>query len=150
MNQHRGIEHACTGSEQVYLPEWEKNTDDWEPGLIVAAGMRVVVLAAFRDWNGVPGLDMLYVHVADTGMRTHVIPADLGLAPLTPESRGTEGRMFDTEDRYARALDSCRGWTFGSGHGAPKWMHGDCSGRVGSTARGILCEYHFNRAPALG
>lgn len=77
--------HPLVGTEHVFrpdLPAYARESDT-EPGtLVIGNGHRVTVLAAFKDWNDVPGLDMLYVHCHDTGMSTHVVPSDLGLAAL--------------------------------------------------------------------
>jgi hypothetical protein len=67
--------------------------------LVVAAGMRVGVKQVFRNWNDVPGLDMLYVHVFATGLNTHVTPFDLGLSPLAyamaePTADHPRGRLI--------------------------------------------------------
>lgn len=74
-------DHPLLGTVQTYrpdLPPYDAAADD-EPGvLVVGNGMRVTVLAAFHDWNLVPGLDMLYVHCHETGLSTHVTPSDLG------------------------------------------------------------------------
>lgn len=74
--------HALLGTTQTYRPNEEPYDASKDPDpsgtLILANGMKVHVVAAFYDWNGVKGLDMLYVFVRETGMSTHVTPKDLG------------------------------------------------------------------------
>lgn len=82
----RAIEgHALIGSTHIWRadqPPYDAAADD-EPGtLVIAPGYRAEILAVFKDWNGVAGLDMLYVLCPETGERTHVTPADLGLPAL--------------------------------------------------------------------
>jgi len=78
--------HPLVGTEHVYrsdLPAYDPESDT-EPGqLVVAPGHTVTVLAAFKDWNDVAGLDMLAVRCHQTGIATHVTPAELGLGPLS-------------------------------------------------------------------
>lgn len=74
--------HPYLGREAVFqadLPPYDP-TKDTEPGvLLVAPGMTVTILSAFRNWNGVAGLDILYARCHETGHSTHVTPDDLGL-----------------------------------------------------------------------
>ncbi|MGZ4745682.1 MAG: hypothetical protein ACXVYY_01230 [Oryzihumus sp.] len=73
--------HPLLGAQRVYrahLPAYDPASDD-EPGiLVVGNGMAVTVVAAFHDWNGVQGLDVLYVRCHETGLSTHVVPTDVG------------------------------------------------------------------------
>jgi hypothetical protein len=82
------VTHPLVGTEQVYrpdLPPYDPAADT-EPGvLIVAHGMTVQVKTAYRDWNGVKGLDMFYVYVPATGFGTHVTPLDLRVCRLCGE-----------------------------------------------------------------
>lgn len=69
-------------------------TEDYDgPGtLILGAGMVVEVVSVFENWNGREGLDMLYVFVPQTGMHTHVTPADVGMGPVAiPPVPGPRG-----------------------------------------------------------
>ena len=73
-----GTHHIYRGDLSPYDP-----AADREPGIVVIGnGHHVEVLAAFQNWNDVADLDMLYVLCRETGMRSHVTPADLGLPPL--------------------------------------------------------------------
>lgn len=78
--------HPLVGTEHVYradLPAYDPESDT-EPGqLVIGNGHHVTVLAAFKNWNDVAGLDMLAVRCHETGLLTHVTPADLGLAALS-------------------------------------------------------------------
>lgn len=81
--------HPILGAELVYradLPPYDRKADEVAGGvLVIGNGMTVTVLAAFHTWNGVEGLDMLFVACHDTGLRTHVTPRDLGWTePLRP------------------------------------------------------------------
>lgn len=71
--------HRWLGRLATYLASHPNQWDGaMTPGLVVAPGMQVIVLAAFANWNDVHGLDMLYVRVPITGMTTHITPSDLG------------------------------------------------------------------------
>lgn len=77
--------HSLVGTHHVYRPDLEPYdaTTDREPGtLVIGNGHHVEVLAVFNNWNDVDGLDMLFVRCGETGMYTHVTPADLALPPL--------------------------------------------------------------------
>jgi|APCry1669189034_1035192.scaffolds.fasta_scaffold377957_1 hypothetical protein len=78
--------HPLIGTEHVFradLPPYDAQTDR-EPGqLVVGPGHHVNVVAVFADWNGVAGLDMLAVLCRETGLTTHLVPADLGLPVLS-------------------------------------------------------------------
>ncbi|OMB76665.1 hypothetical protein A5741_31980 [Mycolicibacterium conceptionense] len=77
--------HSLVGTKHVYcadLPPYDAAADT-EPGVIVLGhGHHVEVLAVFKNWNAVTGLDMFAVRCDETGQSTHVTPADLGLPPL--------------------------------------------------------------------
>lgn len=80
-NADRRIDHPLVGTERVYRanqPPYIPSKDGSGPVTILGNGMTVYVTAAFHDWNGVPGLDMLAVNVNQTQCRTHVTPSDLG------------------------------------------------------------------------
>lgn len=74
--------HSLEGCRFVYRG-WETPYDpftDDEPGtLILGNAMAVEVRKVFHNWNDVPGLTILYVHVPATGYHTHVTPKDLGI-----------------------------------------------------------------------
>lgn len=77
--------HPLVGTEHVYRADLEPYdaASDTEPGtLVLGNGHHVQIRAAFKNWNGVDGLDMLYVRCHETGESTHVTPADLGLPAL--------------------------------------------------------------------
>jgi hypothetical protein len=86
----KGFHHEASTS-----PIEQKGTIDLMPGtarrltldfLLDEPGRqchRVEILAAFKDWNNVPGLDMLAVRCHETGFTTHIVPAELGLPALT-------------------------------------------------------------------
>lgn len=70
-----GTRHLFRAAQSPYDP-----AADTEPGvLVVAPGHHVEVLAVFANWNGIDGLDMFYVRCEETGLSTHVTPADLGM-----------------------------------------------------------------------
>ncbi len=74
--------HPLIDTEHVYRadhPAYDKSQDTEGGTLILGNGHSVKIMAVFADWNDVPGLDMLGVHVKETGHFTHVTPADLGL-----------------------------------------------------------------------
>lgn len=82
----RIIGHSLEGTTHIFRPDMPPYdpADDTEPGyLIVGHGMWVKVVAVFMDWNGVDGLDMLYVTCDQTGHSTHVTPRELHVGPLT-------------------------------------------------------------------
>jgi hypothetical protein len=73
-----GTTHLYHGGEEPYDP-----ASDTDGGvLLIGNGMQAQVESVFKDWNGVAGLDMLYIYVPQTRQHTHVVPADLGLPPL--------------------------------------------------------------------
>jgi hypothetical protein len=73
------------GIPRFYRANLEPYTGPFDGSLIVGNGMEVIVEACFHTWNGVEGLDMLYVYCPATGKRTHVTPADIGwTTPLLP------------------------------------------------------------------
>lgn len=73
------------GTPRVYRADKQPYTGPVDSTLIVGNGMEVVPEAAFHTWNGVEGLDMLYVLCPTTGKRTHVTPAEVGWTePLVP------------------------------------------------------------------
>lgn len=77
--------HPLVGTKHVFRADLEPYdpATDWEPGiLVIGNGHHVEVLAVFKNWNDIAGLDMLFVNCQETGMSTHVTPADLGLPPL--------------------------------------------------------------------
>lgn len=84
-----GTTHTFRADLPAYDPDSPENKPghpDFSPGtLLVGAGMQVGVRQVFRNWNGVPGLDMIYVYCFATGMHTHVTPFDLGLTPMSYE-----------------------------------------------------------------
>lgn len=69
------------GAEFVFMPDSApyETPENPEYNVVVAPGMKVEIVSVWKDWKGVAGLDMLYVFVPDTGMHTHLVPADLGL-----------------------------------------------------------------------
>lgn len=72
--------HPLIGAELTFRPDLPPYdpTLDTEPGVLIAGhGMTLYVLAVFHDWNAVPGLDMLYVRVLETGMTTHFSPREI-------------------------------------------------------------------------
>lgn len=79
--ERRILDHPLLGTERVYradMPPYDP-AKDTEPGvLVVGNGMTMTVVAAFYDWNEVPGLDMLFARCHETGMGTHVTPDELG------------------------------------------------------------------------
>ncbi len=85
--------HPLIGTTHAYradLPAYDASQDTEGGTLILGNGFLVTVRAVFADWNDVPGLDMLYVEVPETGHSTHVTPSDLGLPTVhsylvTPE-----------------------------------------------------------------
>lgn len=81
--------HVWEGQTFVYRasePPYDPLTD-YSPGrLVIAPGMDARVYGVFRNWNMVPDLDMLYVYVPDTGLHTHLTPADLGLTLTVDEA----------------------------------------------------------------
>lgn len=81
-NDRRVPDHPLLGLECAYRPDLPDLSGEplTDPMIVVRPGDKVIVLAAFHTWNGVPNLDMLYVSVPATGYRTHVTPADLGVA----------------------------------------------------------------------
>lgn len=88
-NDRRIASHTLLDTTRTYRadkPAYDPSKDT-EPGtLVLGNGMEVRVIAAFYDWNGVKGLDMLYVFCPQTSMSTHVTPADLGwIEPLQDE-----------------------------------------------------------------
>lgn len=86
--------HPLVGSAlrtyRADLPAYDPDEDCEGGSLVVAAGLPVGIKAVFQNWNGVPGLDMLYVYCPATGMHTHVTPFDVGLKPLDPDTAETE------------------------------------------------------------
>lgn len=94
--------HPLLGKRLTFradLPPYDPATDTEGGTTIVAPGMTVIVRAVFRHWNGVAGLDMLYVGCEETGYSTHVVPADLGLPPLDQPgaTRSTEPKPTPAE-----------------------------------------------------
>lgn len=78
--------HPLIETEHVFradLPPYDAQTDRESGQLVVGPGHHVNVIAVFADWNGVAGLDMLAVLCRETGLTTHVVPADLGLPVLS-------------------------------------------------------------------
>lgn len=74
--------HPFVGIRAIYGADREPynpDNDDSTGILILGNGMEVEVVSAFRNWNDVGNLDMLYVYCPATRMHTHVIPAELGL-----------------------------------------------------------------------
>lgn len=85
MANHRIEGHPLVGTKHAYradLPPYDA-VSDTEPGVIVIGnGHHVEIVEVFKNWNDVPGLDMLYVRCDETALCTHVTPADLGLPAL--------------------------------------------------------------------
>lgn len=85
MPNQRIDDHPLVGTRHVYradLPPYDAASDN-EPGtLVIGNGHHVEVLAVFKGWNYVDGLDMFYVRCEETGLTTHVTPANLGLPAL--------------------------------------------------------------------
>ncbi len=78
--------HQYVGCTFVYLPGMPTQKHELrEDDLVLRAGDIVKVEATFRNWNGVDGLDMLYVeNLSSTNdiHHTHVEPKDLGIIAL--------------------------------------------------------------------
>ncbi|KXO99053.1 Uncharacterised protein (plasmid) [Tsukamurella tyrosinosolvens] len=74
-----GTTHVFRADQPPYDPAADQDSDGT---LLIAPGFTAEVSAVFKDWNGIPGLDMLYVHCPETGESTHITPADLGLPAL--------------------------------------------------------------------
>lgn len=75
-------DHPLIGKVLTFRPDAEPYDPDKDvlPGsLVIGNGMRVEVKAVFADWNGVAGLDMLYVYCPATSMHTHVTPTECGI-----------------------------------------------------------------------
>lgn len=53
--------------------------------------------------------------------------------------------MFDNETN-SYALSDCAWWDV-SVTKRPFWAKRDCSGRIGDTEHGIMCEEHYNAIP---
>ena len=73
--------HPLVGQVRVYrqdAPPYDAGADTSPGQLIIANGMTVEVCSVFWNWNEVPGLDMAYVYVKDTGEHAHVTPSDIG------------------------------------------------------------------------
>lgn len=76
-------DHPLIGTDHTYRPiaggweQYDPDTDTEGGVLIIGHGMKVTIKAVFRNWNGVPGLDMFYVYCPATSHHTHVTPADL-------------------------------------------------------------------------
>ena len=72
--------HPLIGATFVFrpdLPPYDPARDS-EPGtLVVGPGHHVTVLAVFSDWNGVEGLEVYWVQVRETGLRTHLTPREI-------------------------------------------------------------------------
>lgn len=78
-------DHPLVGSVHTFRPDvepYDPDLDNEGGTLILGNGMPVRIKAVFHDWNGVPGLDMLYVYCMATGYHSHVTPADLSLLGL--------------------------------------------------------------------
>lgn len=72
--------HPLVGTEHVYRPDqppYDPDSDREGGRLVVAPGFTCMVRAVFTDWNGVPGLDMLYLFVHATGEHTHASPKEI-------------------------------------------------------------------------
>lgn len=67
------------GMTFTFEPDMKPVPYDGKTSTVLCPGMSVNVAAVYHTWNGVLGLDMLYVYVADTGHYTHVTPKQLGL-----------------------------------------------------------------------
>jgi len=77
--------HPLVGTRHTFRadqPPYDPAADSDSGVLILGNGHHVEVLSVFKNWNGVDGLDMLYVRCEETRESTHVTPADLGLPPL--------------------------------------------------------------------
>ena len=77
--------HPLVGTTHTYREEaepYDTSADTSGGTLVIANGFTCEILSVFKNWNDVADLDMLYVHCAQTGLSTHVTPADLGLPPL--------------------------------------------------------------------
>lgn len=79
-------EHPYVGRTFTYLPGLpSQEAEPREHNLVVRAGDKVRVVAAFLNWNGVDGLDMLYVrNLSSTSdiTHTHITPGELGIPSL--------------------------------------------------------------------
>lgn len=85
MSNQRIEGHPLVGTAHVYRadqPPYDPAADTTPGQLVLGNGHHVEILAVFKNWNAVEGLDMLAVHVRETGTQTHVTPADLGLPAL--------------------------------------------------------------------
>lgn len=77
--------HPLIGTRHVFhadLPPYDPATDTSAGTIVIGNGHHVEILSVFKNWNDIAGLDMLYVRCEETGERTHVTPADLGLEAL--------------------------------------------------------------------
>ena len=137
--------HPLVGYVYTYhenLPPYSEAVDEF---LVLGNGMQVQVKSVFQNWNGVEGLDMLYVYVPTTGESTHVPPRALGLGRVHAE--GVWPLILDWEaGEYG--LDECAWYNVVHGPARPSWARFDCWGRVGQAGDGkfsVLCEGHHNR-----
>ena len=86
-------DHPYVGRTFTYLPGLKSMKGEHrESNLVVRAGDEVRVVAAFRDWNGVHHLDMLWVRNLSSTNDIHYLhigPGELGIPALHVAS------MFD-------------------------------------------------------
>jgi hypothetical protein len=78
--------HPLVGTCHVFhadQPPYDPVKDTGPGTLEIGNGHRAEVLEVFKNWNDVAGLDVLWVRCEQTGLTTHVTPADLGLPPLS-------------------------------------------------------------------
>jgi hypothetical protein len=71
--------HPLIGTEHVYKPDMPNTQHLTDPRYVARCGDHVTVIAVFHDWNDVPGLTILYVHVNETGHSTHFSVGELGI-----------------------------------------------------------------------
>ena len=72
--------HPTIGQEFIFRPDLPPSdaSKDFATGTVIAGhGHRLTVLAVFENWNGVPGLDMYYVHCHETGHNLHLSPSEI-------------------------------------------------------------------------
>jgi len=95
-------EHQYVGRIFTYLPGLPADTGPRESNLVMRRGDKVRVIAAFRNWNGVKGLDVLYVSNLDSTndiLRSHVTVGDLGIPALM---HGDDADLFTESRTYGK------------------------------------------------
>ena len=138
-------DHPLVGYLYTYHKNLPPFNGEFDDSLILASGMQVQVKAVFQNWNGVEGLDMLYVYVPETGQCTHIPPRAAGLGKVRED--GMHPLALDWESSEY-ALDDCAWYNIVHGPARPAWARFDCWGRLAQAGDGkysVLCEGHHNR-----